>query len=105
MAEKKKKKVNATKTPPARLEGSPLPAPVTQYQRDVIKSAAQNHIWLNAFFCIRPTDEFKLSLANQILFMLNNADYLICDYQDSDDEVWREIGKLTPELVVRFNKS
>lgn len=43
----------------------------------VAKKAKDNHIWLNAFSCIRPTDEFKIDLANTILAKLNEPDCLL----------------------------
>jgi hypothetical protein len=78
---------------------------LSQYERDIIKSAQENHIWLSAFACVRPTDEFKIQLADQILGMLNDKEYMIYDNQDSTNETLKELGRLTPELVVRINKS
>lgn len=75
------------------------------YEQDVIKSSEKNHIWLNAFQCIRPTDDFKISLANQILSMMDRKENLIYPWQDSESYEMRELGKLTPELIVRINKS
>lgn len=83
------------------LEGREL----SQYERDVLRSARENHIWLNALGCVRPSKELKLLLADQILAMLNSKDYVIHDYQDNENENLRELGRLTPELIVRINKS
>lgn len=75
------------------------------YDRDVLRTAKENHIWLNAFACVRPTTELRLQLADQILALLNDKSNLIYDHQDSAAENWRALGKLTPELIVRINKS
>ena len=78
---------------------------LTRYERDILRSAKKNHIWLNAFACVRPTTEFKVQLADQVLGMLNDKDYLIHDHQDDENETRRKLGLLTPELIVRINKS
>lgn len=75
------------------------------YNRAVLCAAKENHIWLNAFACVQPTTEFRLQLADQILTMLSEKNNLIYDYQDSADENLRTLGRLTPELIVRINKS
>ena len=85
--------------------GSSDSSALSGYDRDVLRTAKENHIWLNAFACVRPTTEFRLQLADQILAMLNDKSNLIYDHQDSTDENWRVLGKLTPELIVRINKS
>lgn len=86
---------------PSAATGSAL----TAYERGVLDSARKNHIWLNAFQCIRPTDEFKRQVGETILDMLDCRENLICDWQDSESEPLRAIGRLTPELIVRINKS
>lgn len=85
--------------------GSSNGSALSGYDRDVLRTAKENHIWLNAFACVRPTTEFRLQLADQILAMLNDKSALIYDHQDHPNENWRAIGKLTPELIVRVNKS
>lgn len=71
-----------------------------RYEQDVIKSAEQNHIWLNAFQCLNPSDEFKIKLADAILGMLDKPSRRI--HSDFDDP---ELCKLHEELIVRINKS
>ena len=72
---------------------------LTRYEADVLRSADGNHIWLNAFSCIRPTDEFKIGLANQILDMLADRECTIpSSYAES-------FGLDQRCLVVRINKS
>lgn len=74
---------------------------LTRYQKDVLESAANNRIWLNAFRCIRPTDEFKLEVADIIFSILNNPGNLIlCDFDGGPFESLKQ-----KELVVRISKS
>ena len=68
-----------------------------RYRRAVLKSAEDNHIWLNAFACVTPTMEFKAEVGALILEKLNDPDSLI------DME---PIGTFTQKcLVLRINKS
>ena len=100
-----KSKTQSTEDGPAETLAVAAGSALSGYDRDVLRTAKENHIWLNAFACVRPTTEFRLQLADQILAMLNDKSNLIYDHQDSDDENWRALGKLTPELIVRINKS
>lgn len=72
----------------------------------ILKQSEQNHIWLNAFACIRPTDDFLIELGRKVLDMLNEKDRLIPSSGiTSDIEAMREISKLSPQLILRVNKS
>jgi len=77
----------------------------TKFDEAIVRTARTNHIWLNAFACVSPTKEFKIALADQVLDMLNDRERLIYDDQDSKNEHIRALGKLTPQLIVRINKS
>lgn len=44
-------------------------------------------------------------LADQVLGMLSDAENLIYDDQDSDNEAARALGKLLPQWIIRINKS
>lgn len=78
---------------------------LTAFDRDVLRAAQANHIWLNAFACVLPTQDFKIQLADQILAMLNDKEALIHDHQDDKNKAMRALGKLTPQLIIRINKS
>lgn len=70
-----------------------------KYRRDVLRAADSNHIWLNAFQCIRPTPEFCEQVGRELLRMLdNNANTHLS--QSS-----RSLGLEQRELIVRVNKS
>lgn len=75
---------------------------LTRYQRDVLKSAQQNHMWINAFSCVRPTDELKMQIGAWVLSQL--ADPEACIQADFDDCPSLKDLRM-PELILRFNKS
>lgn len=77
-----------------------------EYLQMVFDQADSNHLWLNAFECIRPTDELKMKIGEWVLRKLNNKENLIpSDAITSDSEVSRELAELTPMLYLRINKS
>ncbi|NLF72375.1 MAG: hypothetical protein GX575_25345 [Candidatus Anammoximicrobium sp.] len=75
---------------------------LTRYEADVMRSVKTNHIWLNAFACIRPSDEFVLMVGRYVLGLLNEPENLILSDCD-ESEVLRALKM--KELVVRINKS
>lgn len=74
-----------------------------QYWADVRQSSEGNHIWLNAFHCVRPTDEFKLRLADSILRKLGSADNTIKSKHARPGYIFEDLDQ--QELVIRINKS
>lgn len=77
-----------------------------EWQEKVINKVKENHIWLNGFSCINPTDKFKISLADSILKKLNSRDCLMSDNGiTSDNEAIRQLSGLTPILYISINKS
>lgn len=73
------------------------------YEEDVISKANDNHIWLNAFACIRPTDDFLMDVGRMILEQLNDPDSLITSRLHRKGELLE--GLDMKELIVRVNKS
>lgn len=72
-----------------------------RYERDVLASAGDNHIWLNAFACVRPTPEFLQSVGAQVLRMLASDDNtILCDH---DGGILEDLKQR--ELILRVNKS
>ena len=63
--------------------------------------AEANHIWLNAFSCINPTDELKMQIGEMVLEWLNQRDNLMPACADHDSE----LARLTPKLYMSVNKS
>ena len=43
----------------------------------VAKMAKSNHIWLNAFACIKPTDEYLMQIGRMIIQKLEDDDCLL----------------------------
>ncbi len=69
--------------------------------REIADAACANTMWLNAFSCIRPTDELKMQIGAQILDWLGQQDNLIPARADHDSS----LAKLTPVLYMSINKS
>jgi hypothetical protein len=67
------------------------------WEATALAAVRSNHIWLNAFSCIRPTDEFCASLGRQILEMLDSEHTTIPSEH-------RLVGT-ERSLVIRINKS
>ena len=75
---------------------------LTRYEADVLKAAKANHIWVNAFATIRPSDELALQIGRIVLRMLRDED--ACIQADYDEfETLKDLRK--PELIVRVNRS
>lgn len=65
------------------------------WARDVVKAARGNHIWVNAFSCVRPTEQFCADLGRTVLRMLDT---------NTIESEWQLVGN-ERELVLRVNKS
>jgi hypothetical protein len=70
-----------------------------QYRKDVLAGAEANHIWLNAFSCIRPTDELLMALGRQVLAYLENPG---ATHQSLSGYL---LDLPMREVVIRVNKS
>ena len=72
----------------------------------VIGKLKDNSISLNAMHCIKPTDEFKMRLADTILEILKDKKRLLPQSGiTSDNENIRELAELTPILYLEINQS
>lgn len=67
-----------------------------------MKSAEKNHMWLNAFSCIHPTDEMKIQIGEWVLSRLKDPESCIQANHDDSDAL-RDLKQ--PEVILRFNKS
>lgn len=56
------------------------------------KETMDNHIWINAFSCIKPTDKFLIGLGKEILNKLEQT------------ELTDSLG-ISPTILLRINKS
>lgn len=69
------------------------------YTEDVLRAVGENHLWLNAFSCIRPTEKFAAEVGFQVIRMLKERDRLInvrCPLLEGGRE---------QELILRINQS
>lgn len=71
-----------------------------RYDADVLRSAEQNHMWINAFSTIRPTDDLKRQIGEYVLGLLGEPESTILSSYCDGTELLRQRC-----LVVRFNKS
>jgi hypothetical protein len=79
---------------------------------DILKAVEENHIWLNAFLCIKPTPEFCQEVGRLVLSMLDEKERLLPSYNadlsiysETGKKAVREISRLTPVLYLSVNKS
>ena len=75
---------------------------------DIADKCHGNHIWLNAFSCIDPSDEFCRDIGQTIIDKLNNKDRLLSGYvkpEDRDIPEMLSLAELTPMLYIAINKS
>lgn len=76
---------------------SELPPDNENWNEDVVRSAEDNHIWLNAFLCVSPSDEFLLDVGRMVVNMLKDRHNLIVPRV--------RLIESSRELVVRINQS
>lgn len=69
--------------------------------REIADAACANHMWLNAFSCVRPTDELKMQIGEQILAWLDEKGNLLPSGADHESK----LAALTPVLYLSINKS
>lgn len=75
-----------------------------EYKEKVIEKIQDNHFSLNALYCINPSDEFKIKLANLILTMFNNPDNLLPDGIITEP-LGEKIANKIPTLYLSISKS
>lgn len=60
---------------------------------DKVRMADGNHIWLNANSCVRPTEGFRLWLADEILTALNDDRNILIDHDSKVRVLYLTITK------------
>lgn len=77
-----------------------------QLRDAVLRAVEQNHIWVDSFSIIRPSDDVLKKIGQAVVNMLRQKDNLLPAYhgEQSDDPVM-EIQKLTPCLYLYVNAS
>jgi len=71
-----------------------------RYEKKVIDSAKTNHIWVNAFSIIRPTDEIKKEIGEMVLGMWARRENRIKSPMFEDAETMAG-----DQIIIRFNAS
>jgi hypothetical protein len=73
-----------------------------QHREDVLRSVEGNHIWINGFSLVRPTEDLERSIGREVIRMLKDRECTIpsslCATLDMDPALHRE-------LVLRVNAS
>lgn len=79
---------------------------------DVMEQLDSNHMWVNAFACINPTDELAMQIGHWVLEKLNGdtipkplTKEELEDLSPEARKAYVGLNRLTPQLYLRFNKS
>lgn len=75
-----------------------------EHDKAILHSVEKNHMWINAFSLIRPTEETKIAIGEWVIDQLKDSESLVPSFY-GDDDVAQELGKLTPQFYCRFNAS
>lgn len=85
---------------------------MTTTKDQVIQAVEDNHIWVNAFLLINPTDDIAKDIGYTVIGWLKNRDNLLPKLLDAAGETDPEVresleslAKLTPTLYMSVNAS
>lgn len=82
------------------------PRVLSKYERDVLQAAEENHIWINAFTLVRPTDKTLIEIGRAVVNMLATQEETIVAEFHRPGAIFADIsGPMSRELVVRINQS
>lgn len=72
----------------------------------VLENAQKNHIWVNAFSIINPSDEVLKNIGKSVVDMLKQKQPLLPNYYgpEMDGEI-TDLQKITPVLYMSINAS
>lgn len=77
-------------------------------ESDVLKAVEDNHIWINAFAIINPTDETLVGIGRSVVNMLrSNAipSLMTIEPESENYEAFLKLSNLTKTLYLRVNAS
>lgn len=78
----------------------------TELKDAVLKAAQQNHIWVNAFTLINPSDETLQKIGSAVVQMMRQKENLLPNYYGPEmDGPITDLQKLTPVLYMSINAS
>lgn len=75
-----------------------------EHDKMVVDAVHDNHMWINAFFLINPTDELKMSIGEFVIDGLKNRDALLPSFY-GESQAAQELAELSPQFYCRFNAS
>ena len=74
-------------------------------KNEIIKAVENNHLWINAFMLVNPSDELKKTIGSWVINSLRNKENLLPMLLSDDNEKITEIQKLTPVFYCSINAS
>ena len=72
---------------------------------EVLKAATGNHVWIDAFTLINPTDETLLNLGRLVARMVTDRASLLPSFYGSAEGDVSDIQRLSPTLYLSINAS
>jgi hypothetical protein len=77
-----------------------------QLKELVFEAAEKNHIWVNAFTLIRPTETTYADIGRAVVQMMQDRENLLPSYTGGDDsDPVHDLSRLTPTLYMSINAS
>ena len=79
-----------------------------ELKEKVLSMATTNHIWINAFDLIRPTDKTYIDIGRIVVNMLRNKENLLPSYYEDkefENDELTDIQKMTDCLYLYINQS
>lgn len=77
-----------------------------ELKKAVLRAAQDNHLWVNAFSLIRPTDETLRNIGREVVSMLQRQENLLPAYHgEKDREPISNLQTLTGMLYLSINQS
>ena len=80
---------------------------MTQHElkEKVIEAVEANHIYIDAFLLIKPSDEMYIRIGKSVVEMLKNENRLLPLYFENSGNEVTEIQRMTPVLYLSVNQS
>ena len=77
-----------------------------QLREAVLNSVQSNHLWINAFSLVRPTDKTYIGIGRAVVEMLQTSENLLPNYYGPElDGPITELQSMTPVLYLSINQS
>ena len=79
-----------------------------ELKQKILQSVTGNHMWINAFSLIHPSDDIKLAIGDFVIQHLQNKKTLLPHYNvdlDLDEDEVQDLAMLAKSFYCRFNAS